>query len=90
MTGEEIEKAAEEYATGHVTPGNDYINISKKEDFLAGVKLMQDEICKLITDADRVMCFSTMREGEIYDVQEVFRRHGYKYSDELQGWEPRD
>lgn len=90
MTGEEIEKAAEEYATGHVTSGNDYINISKKEDFLAGVKLMQGEICKLITDADRVMCFSTMREGEIYDVQEVFRKHGYKYSDDLQGWEPRN
>lgn len=90
MTKTEIDEVASKYATGNISPKTECVNISKKEDFLAGVKFMQDEICRMITDADKTMVFSTMREGEIYDVQEVFRKYGYRYSDKLQGWEPKD
>ena len=53
-------------------------------------KNFQKDMELFITEIDKTMVFSTMREGEIYDIQQIFRKYGYHYDDTLQRWAKRE
>lgn len=52
------------------------------------LKRLKEKICKLLTDVDIFMCTqSSMNEGEIYDIQQIFKRNGFQFNGKEQSWE---
>lgn len=45
------------------------------------IKELKQQIEKMINEIDKTMCLSNMREREIYDIQEIFRKYGYRRND---------
>lgn len=44
------------------------------------------QIEKMVNEIDKTMCLSNMREREIYDIQEIFRKYNFK-RDSNDKWE---
>lgn len=61
-----------------------------KQGYKEAVKKFQKDMELFITEIDKTMVFSTMREGEIYDIQQIFRKYGYHYDETLQRWAKRE
>lgn len=40
--------------------------------------MTKQQIEKMINEIDKIMCLSNMREREIYDIQEIFRKYNFK------------
>ena len=90
MTKEELEKEANKYADENATPDLNYsfrvdIFEASKEGHLAGAEPREKRIAelevqieKIINEIDKTMVLSNMRECEICNIQDIFRKYGFK------------
>lgn len=42
------------------------------------IKELEQQIEKMINEIDKTMCLSNMREREIFDIQEIFRKYNFR------------
>lgn len=52
-----------------------------KGNLIDWIKELEQKIEKMINEIDKTLILSTMREGEICDIQDIFRKYGFKRND---------
>lgn len=50
---------------------------------------LKQQIEEMINEIDKTMCLSNMREREIYDIQEIFRKYNFR-RDSNNKWEMKE
>lgn len=69
------------YLTRHVEPQNMTALFEQVEEEVKQeqrVKELEEQIEKMINEIDKTMVLSNMRECEICDIQDIFRKYGFK------------